>query len=596
MVKVFFTLVAFVLVFALGVVAGTLYEDKELAPTQKTKTQVIVSFPEPLPTETSNDLVAKASFDVEAVFVHNSVYKILRHTYQLTDQMNAKELQQFALDAAESQHGSLRNNLIAISLRRLAEIDAQSTIEFVQANPNIEDQQFLNLVMSNWLYLNPEESVTYVSNLEPGSLQTQFAYRLIGEPQFSDPALTLKLEQILGPEAQRMITRKKVSLAVPKDAFQIALNLPDEREQQEQLRNAVSRWARTDPQAAFERIQQLRNQTLKNSLTQSVFYQYAEHDPDAAVNFLERTVFNDENVRTSLLTALASSNPYKALPLVERYTEETGADSPMRNLLTTWAQKSPEEAIAYIDNLDEEKQFNHYQSVYSIYLRNDPEAALDWVVSRFDDSPQVAGLALQQSVSEKSVRYALNILNTTSNERIRTNLIPGIASFKARQNHNDALDWLQEHQNSSAYEPALLHVIQRMLLTAPEEAATAIMPIISHDLAGNQAGNIASVLYKKDRQTGMDWIERLPNGTAKDNALSRIIHDLHRVEPDLAASYLPMIETPYRRDDASVMVAVGFIQNNQLDAEKIVKDLGLSNNAAEKVRDAVRQARAIRRP
>jgi hypothetical protein len=275
--------------------------------------------------------------------------------------------------------------------------------------------------------------------------------------------------------------------------------------------------------------------------------------------------------------------------LVEGYTLRTGNDRPLRSLLSSWAQAQPEQAIAYIDSMDEKHQLRYYQSVYGVYLNNQPEQAIDWVISRFDDSPIIAGAALRQSVSAQSIDYALHILETTNNPGVRSNLITSITTFKTQTDQQAALDWLQNYRNDPGYEPALLGIIGRMAYQSPDEAAQMLTPILDHKRAAQQVGTIASNWYKKDAAATVAWIDRMTNANAKDQALTSLIHATFKQDPELAASYLKKIETPFKREDASLIVAVGFLQQSEKTADEIIEELNLTGNAAARVRESASQ-------
>lgn len=204
MLKTALVTILFVLVFTVGVVAGATYRSVEKrAEYDPPGDRVIVHYSEKNLAIPASVVATQESLDLESIFEIDTVFKMLQSTYALTESMSPEEVQALALDAAASKFGSIRNNIIAVCLRRLVEVDPESTVDFVQSNPLIPNQQFLNLVIANWLFLNPAAAVEYVVNLEPGSLRTQFAYRLIGEPYLEDYALSNQLDEILGPDARR---------------------------------------------------------------------------------------------------------------------------------------------------------------------------------------------------------------------------------------------------------------------------------------------------------------------------------------------------------------------------------------------------------
>lgn len=596
MVKISLTLITFMTVFALGIIAGTFYDNKEAVQSQANKKQVIVTFPESQSSATSNALTEDQNFSVEAALAHDSVYQILRHTYTLTDQMTPAELQQFSLDAATTEIGSLRNNLISISLRRLVELDPQSTLEFVHSNSTLDDRLFLNQVIANWMFMSPTEAVDYVANLDAGPMQTQLAYRLIGEARLKDHGLNLRLEKIIGPRADKWVTQKKLNQALPSEAFDIALNLSNKRDQRQHLHNAVNRWVSSEPEMVFSKILQIEDQDLRYSLMQSIFLEYIAYDTNAAILFLSQHEFDGHVTKNSLLQLLAREAPLQTLGLVEAEPPGQGKANVLGSLLRAWASTEPLQAIAYIDAMEQNpQQLSYYQAAYSSYLAKDPEAALDWIASRFDDNRPAAISALSQSISENTIEHALNLLETTDHEGIRSALLPAIANYKAASSHEGATEWLYGFRNNPGYESALLGMVYKITQESPEKAAASIAPVLNSKLVDQYVGYIAQKWYEQDREASILWVQSLPNANAKDAALTSIIHQVYSQDPDLAVSYLRQIETPFKKDDVSLFVATGYLQRG-VSVEKIIQDLQLSDNAAARVRDAARQIPPQYRP
>ena len=530
---------------------------------------------------------------LEAIFSKPSVFEVLRFTHDGIATMSADQVQSLALDAVDSDYGAIKNSIIVVCLRRLTDIDPIATLEFIDSNPRLAVRNLSMLVIANWLYLDPPGVVQYVSNMEAGPQQTQFARRLVGEYSLREAGLTYQLDHILGPEAEKFRMAKQVNAMGPAEAYRVALTAGDPRTRRSLLTNALTRWAAEDPVAAIREAASLSDESLRISLVTEVFRSYVSHDPVAAIAYIEQFSGHKEMTQ-SLIHIAADQAPLLALPLVEAHVLRTGNDHSLRSLLASWANTQPEQAIAYIDAMDEQDRLKHYQAVYRVYLQKQPKQAIDWVVSRFNDSPLIAGAALQQSVSAQSIDYALHVLNTTNTPGVRSNLIPSIAIYKMQTDQDAALDWLEGYRNDASYETALLNIIGSMAYSSPAKAAAALTPMLDHQLAAQRIGSIASSWYQKDPIAAMAWIDQLSNTSAKDTALTTLIHQTYSQDPELAATYLKKIQTPFKREDASVVVAMGLLSSTNRTADAIIKDLDLTANAAAKVRESAEQIRAHR--
>jgi hypothetical protein len=270
--------------------------------------------------------------------------------------------------------------------------------------------------------------------------------------------------------------------------------------------------------------------------------------------------------------------------MVEAFIARTGNANPLNGIISTWVQQSPAEALAYIETMDEQRRGTLYQSAAYSYVNSHPVEGFDWLLRQTDRYPQLVETTIGSSINHNTINIAERMISQVSNPKVRARLITGIGNYKASQDSDQALRWLDGYRRDPAYTTAVQNVIASMSHQNPKGAAEAIESRIGEGYAEPLVGQIASNWYRASPTEAMAWLNRLPEGKAKLNALSNIVSSIAHQDPDRAMEVLNALPEGPRRNDAKRNIAFARLSRAPEDIDEIIADLNLTQAEAAQMR------------
>jgi hypothetical protein len=574
-----FVLVA---VFALGFALGRSGDDASQKLIAKREAKVI-DFPQmPAVDDEHHGKV----YSLEEIRAEPDIFKMLLLANESIAAMNALQVQQFILEINEAELGSLENNIILIGLRRLTAIDPISTLKFIAGNPVLTNADYPGTVVTNWLYQDPQAALDYVQNIQDQQQQQLYTRILTGHKALKDAGLDGQLDYLLGDNAFHIRTRKQLEGLTPEEAFEQALGLREGRYRTQQVQNALYRLAHEDAVAAFHKVTSLNDTALKERLLPEVFRALVPRDFELALSYVEDNIANNSKLK-ELLWHLARENPQRAMYLIEQY----GDQHAKMNLVRSLAEKNPQQAIAYLDenNQSDQQSLKNYETVLSVYLRKDPDAALAWVVSRYDQYPMIAAQVLRQTYDVTSEQALLRAMENTNNRGVKANLLQSLVTKKLAAGSEQALQWLGQFDGQPGYNNALRMIARDLSVKQPARAAELLEPLLlapaSAPTSAPWVGSIASNWYKQDPEAALAWMDAMPPSKARDYGLQTLAFELRNSKPEMAKQLALKIDTGYMRSQATQNLAMKFATDPNRSAESLIEEFQLTGENAEMLKD-----------
>lgn len=559
-------------------------------PTSKTtisSQRVVIDFAAPAAQSDSSPI------EFQQLLSQPTTFHSIALAYQLIADKDPVAVQSFVLDVVGlgPQQISLRHGLTLAGLRRLASIDPQATVEFVEANHSIRNGTYLGIVINNWGFSDPQGLVDYVKEMQPGDRQTRFAQHLVGNQLLANANLAYELDYLVPNQAEEIRNRKAIQILSPRDAFQHAFQLTDNTRSR-RMRDAVVRWSEVEPYAAFQAVSELSDDEAKMNLLDTVYRKLVSVDLDLAISYLEASLDEPEIV-TTIIGSLAEQHPELALS----YAQSSSNENLERIVVNRWARSDPRRAIAYIDSmdLDETNRMNMYYSAYSQYFHNDSLAALETLSEKVDGNEMMMNLIHHIQINDNNEVQIMRFLEGSNQPIIQSNLLQALTRYKAQSNPAAAFEWLDNHRATPGYASAMAETVAYIAKDSPDAALAKLEPIMDHEDAIHALGSIASSWYWKDADAAMGWVQQLEEGRARDTAMAALIPNIMANDFDQALELVKDISTPYLRDDTALMMAnqLVYVQRD-LTEDQIIEMLGVTGNTAERIRDMKRQLERAR--
>lgn len=575
-------LIVVVTVFALGFVMGRSGEDANQKLNAKREAKVI-DFPQ---VPAGHDEHHGTVYSLQEIRAEPDIFKMLLLANKSIEAMSALQVQQFILDINDTEIGALESNITLIGLRRLTAIDPISTLKFIASNPLLSNPDYPGTVVTNWLYQDPQAALDYVQKVQDQQQQQLYARILIGHKALKDAGLDGQLDHLLGDSAFHIRTRKQLEGLVPEQAFEQALGLREGGYRTQQVQNALYRLVHEDAVAAFHKVTSLNDTELKERLLPEVFRALVTADFELALSYVEDNIASNSKLK-ELLWHLARENPQRAIHLVEQY----GDQHAKMNLVRSLAEKNPQQAIAYLDEINQSDQqsLKNYEAVFRVYLEQDPDAALAWVISRYDQYPMVAAQALRQTFNEASEQALLRAMASTDNRGVKANLLQSLVTKKLAAGSEQALQWLGQFDGQPGYNNALRMIARDLSAKQPARAAELLEPLLlapaSAPVSAPWVGSIAVNWYKQDPEAALVWINGMPPSKARDYGLHTLVFELRNSKPQTAKQLALQINTGYMRSQATQTLAMNLVADPNRSAESLIEEFQLTGESAEMLRD-----------
>ena len=520
-----------------------------------------------------------------------SVFEKLKYTHDLADASTIEALETYILKTSVKRDPLFSYNLTSVFLEKYTSLDPLAAIDFVTRHPQLSNEQFITHVVTSWVRTDPEGAIDYFKSVENFRLKNTLAARLLGDPTLEANGFTDEILEAIGSEGTMMAGVLSTNQMPPPMALEEALKLGP-RARMSAVQTALIRWLRDDPQATIARIEQHQNLEQRTQMFQAILYEYVNIDEDAAFAYANQYLTGNVQIEQQTLAMLGQQNPQRTLPLVENFIARTGNANPLNGIISTWIQKEPSAALAYIDTLDVGQRKTMIQSAAYSYVNSHPVEGFEWLLSKQDEYPQIVRGTIGNSINYNTVDMAQRIVGRITDEQTKTSLLVGIGNYKASQDPDSALSWLEDYRSEAGYSAAVQNIIASMAHQNPRAAADALTERLDDKSAAPIAGQIAANWYRADPSDAMRWVDNMDNGDAKSNALSNIAMMAAQQDPDEAIDIIQRLPQGRYREDAKRNVGFGLVGASPENVENIISDLELGERDAAQLRAyAERQAK-----
>jgi hypothetical protein len=257
---------------------------------------------------------------------------------------------------------------------------------------------------------------------------------------------------------------------------------------------------------------------------------------------------------SAVLSRWAASDPKAAWAWVETIGSKKARDRATGVLFSTWAQNAPSEAVAAISALPEgETKRNAQNSVVSNLAFRDPELVRRILAESTESSTkqrkELVSTAIR-GVASSNPEIAIEILESTDNGAWKADLGPEMVSSLARENVELAISFaekLPESAQTSAYS----NMITAWGSSDPKAALTWVVKNSDKVKSSSSLEWIASQWAEREPEEALGWFESLPEGDAKKEMLRGFITGVASENPKMAAGWLDRVGADNRTSSIS---------------------------------------------
>jgi hypothetical protein len=275
-----------------------------------------------------------------------------------------------------------------------------------------------------------------------------------------------------------------------------------------QLCNAlINRWAAVDPDGAWDAAMQFGDSNLKRQMISSVIGVIARTDLDKARDLLSgiKDPQIKQNALYAFLNQASSQDPEEAFRVLASESPDRHGYGHYHNLFQKWAKEDPDAAIAKLSQIKgTSNRQQALQGIASALVASDPKRALEM----FDGMPP---------------------------GQTRGNMLASITSAWMNHDSEAAMAWINTLPAADRSK-ALQNVSWQLGQENPAKAAELLASLPANNQTSHQYSQLAGQWAQQDLDAARKWVESLPAGRTREQAMSGILNTLAQTDPVKAAS------------------------------------------------------------
>jgi hypothetical protein len=326
----------------------------------------------------------------------------------------------------------------------------------------------------------------------------------------------------LSDTARAAINQQRASAIAPSMAFESALRHTDGEQRFVLLQAAFGRLVIENPTRAFTQLDRL-PADQREAIASVSLAQWAKRAPEQAMQHLKQSVDLPPAYHAAVLSAVAEHDLQRALEWLQD-NQYSQAPELHRAILPSLIQADINVAARTVADLQERAPIDLIQQVAVEYAKQDPQLAYAWVTNATAQQTEHGIVQTMQAVSNSLAASdpaaAIAFLERTTDARIKSSLLHGIASYKAQQNVRSGWEWLNQYRSEASYRENERSLLSQWSYAKPEEVADVVMSIDDIDFQRAAAEQLAGVWQQRDRAAFRNWVATLPPGMLKQSLLA----------------------------------------------------------------------------
>ncbi len=385
---------------------------------------------------------------------------------------------------------------------------------------------------------------------------------------------------------------------------------------------AIRALATSDIDAAKQYFEQARSAEEKRFFGTSIVNEMAKKDPIEALEWArENETGRFSNLQMAVLMKIATSDPQLALAEATKTPNVQMRSMMIANVVQQIAGDNPRDAVVFLDQIqDRAHKMAARQQLASSWMRSDPDAAMEWVMSQDEQTESGLVQSLVMQLVRDDVDAALRLLPTLD-KQYQVNLRQQIAqSLAMNSSPAEAQSFIQQFEGQEDYDQlqaslisgvaqtdvmmakqladqmaaggardrAYLQVVSQYAQTDPSEAARWLAAIKDERLRSSATGQVAAQWSNLDPVAAAQWVREIPRGSSRDDA---ILHMSSRwSQPTREQQQLiDDIEDPEKRGQAKVYQIYHLMRTDRAAARRMLDDADIPDRLRQQAESMLSQ-------
>ncbi len=496
--------------------------------------------------------------------------------YALSGRSDSAGLQKLAFDAGRIADPVWRERALSIVFFRMTEMDPKSALVMARSDNFQGTRNIEKRVWRTWARMDLMAAIEAVRALDDDQeyAAAQMIYSGVGGAYTADAMLVESELGVPPSRSNRAIYLRDLVDQSPEKALSHVLVLESEKHRFEQIEWIALALANEDLAGAETFADSIDDVDLRRRYLNEVYDRIARVHPEEAFEkrFVNRGSGALSDREKAGFKKLVDTDLDRALRLMGAISDDANRAEMAKIVAIQYAKESPTLALEWARTESQSEFGSLVREVIASFATTDPELALT-EAQRIEDGRDRSKLTLEiiNAVLELSPEKAARSVDYIKNQSDRQRAAQTVARKWLEEDAIAAVDWLlgsdpeiQEEVFSMGYIVAKLdlddaHVVVTSLPAkyrgawangvakrlASERSAEEAMQFVSQ-FAGEpgfdmQMAQLVSSIASEDSALAARWAERIPQGHARDAALSNVVAAEARRDPASAIQRLQQI-------------------------------------------------------
>lgn len=499
-----------VICFLLGLSISTLWYGVDFSTLQRPDQQAeaVANAPNPTLKNTADPVSVPAAMllpTLDDIVNSGSEFERSYLAYLLANQVNKDELHDLFIETSSLSRTSDRQAIANIFLQRLVEYDPALAFNLALNSEKIEPMVFIPYVAEifhGWARTDLGAAIAAAKSLQDEQLRyAAMQVILKSRDDLSGAQIASLVQKFNEPRLVKMLemaAQDKKLDADPKTAWREALEIPDDRKRDQELRSIGYAWGVKEPRAALEAAASVEDLNTQRNLVVNILSYWAEHNPDEVFDWVtyDQLIPDKESYVSEIFGRIAENHPLDSITVATNFKNDAYRLKALEGALGGWTYKDPQAAISWIQNAPSTVQLTEstYNSVVAIFAKSDPAAAFDLVHAFPIDDPYQAVQGIANSINLQDMeRYARELLKF-QNQEDRDRAIKGYVFQWSNKNPAEAASWLAK-QKFGGSEDIQYAYHQAFSMLANFNIRDAVSEVMNLEPSINKDQAISSVIH-----------------------------------------------------------------------------------------------------
>ena len=412
-------------------------------------------------------------------------------------------------------------------------------------------------IAADWARRDPEAALALADTIEDGPLRRNYRTAVLSTWARIDPDAALahvRANRYAGELMENLSVFMSLASADPDAVLDFADGLPaDQRRVVQQF--ALRALAERDPYSAIAKLDAIPNKADRDQLLPMIAQAFAQRDPDGALDWVKSLQPTPPNVLMSVINGISAVDPGRAVDLVLEGELGTAQPSVVPMMLISSVLSGRQDSArleAVADRLLASNDINATSQIgtlMSVWSRNDPDAALEWLVRNAERAgpPAVAQVASQLAANDPvAAASAIDRLPP----HLQGDWLQNVAAGYAQYDPEAAAAWILQHEGRPGFTEGLAAIAPALAQVDPRAAARMIDRLDGSLSSFGAASVVASTWASSDPVAAADWALQLGDRSLRSAALNAVVSSWASQDPDGARRWVLSQPPGETRDQA----------------------------------------------